>query len=148
MLTNLLRTARAPRLFSACVLVILTIMLVGCERDPKEAEIPLGNLESVAPGATITGTVSIAGWAVADKGIKEVCLYVDRRLNSCTTSVNFPRPDVAQVWPRIAGSGSSGWQLQFDTSTLPPGPHELVAQAKSNSGATRDLATVPVTISR
>jgi hypothetical protein len=148
LLSHWLTTVRIVRFLTVCFLLVLTVILVRCDRSPEEAKIPLGNLESVAPGATITGTVSISGWAAADDGVKEVCLYVDRKLNSCTLDIHFSRPDVAQAWPSLPGASDSGWNIQLDTSTLPPGRHELVAQARSRSGGTRDLATVPVTISR
>lgn len=129
------------------VVLALSVVYVGCQRDPKDARLPVGSVDSVTPGMTIKGIVPVMGWAADNDGIREVCLYIDRQLISCTTDVSVPRPDVANVWPGIPGADKSGWQIQLDTSAMKPGPHDLVVQARSNSRATRDVGGMLVNVS-
>jgi hypothetical protein len=53
------------------------------------------------------------------------------------------RPDVQKAFP----TAEAGWQISFDVTEMKEGPHELVAQARSKQGATRDLGSIVVTVS-
>ena len=109
--------------------------------------LPLGHVD-IKPGPNITGVVSVAGWAVAEDGIRKVCLYVDGKAASCTESITVSRPDVAAAYPHIAGAGTSGWGIQFDSSGLSPGNHEFLIQATTKSGATRDIDAMNVAVAK
>jgi hypothetical protein len=50
-----------------------------------------------------------------------------------------PRPDVNRAYPAF-GAVNAGWQIEFD-STLFPGEHEIVVQARTVHDAVRDLYT-------
>jgi Bacterial Ig domain len=125
---------------------VLCLMVAGCSH-PQPGVLPLGNFEG-KPGATVTGVMSLQGWAAAEKGVSKVCLYVDRQPAICTENITGLRPDVAKVYPNIAGAETSGWNIQFDSSGLSAGDHELVIQATTRAGATRDLGSVVVNVAR
>jgi hypothetical protein len=128
-------------------LIAALLLVVTCCTHSQPGELPLGYVD-VKPDPNITGVVSLAGWAAAEGGISKVCLYVDRQATSCTESITVGRPDVAAAYPHIAGAGTSGWSIQFDSSGLSPGNHEFVIQATTKSGATRDLGSMNVAVSK
>ena len=128
-------------------LIAALLLVVTCCTHSQPSELPLGYVD-VKPGPNITGVVSVVGWAAAEDGISKVCLYVDRQAASCTESITGGRPDVAAVYPHIAGAGTSGWSIQFDSSGLSTGNHEFLIQATTKSGATRDLGSMNVAVTK
>jgi hypothetical protein len=48
-----------------------------------------------------------------------------------------PRPDANHAYPAY-GAVNAGWQIEFDTSLF-SGEQEIVVQARTAHGATRDL---------
>jgi hypothetical protein len=120
--------------------------LTGCSggRVPDAAnELPFGNVDRPAPNAEVTALSPVAGWALDDRGIAEIRLYVDGHLaNTCRLTV--ARPDVTQIFPKYArGRQRHGFAMMagFDV----PGPHTLVVQAVDTDGATRDIGVINVT---
>lgn len=132
---------------SAHVLVTALLLTVTCCSHSQPGLLPLGYVD-VKPGPTVTGVISIQGWAASENGISKVCLYVDRQSTSCTENVTGLRPDVAKVYPSITGAGTSGWSIQVDSSGLASGDHEFVVQATSKSTATRDIGSMFVHVAR
>jgi hypothetical protein len=131
-------------LFGAAV-GLMSLVATSCTRS-HPGKLPLGAVDTVGPGSTLVGIVPVVGWAASEEGVQKVCLYVDRLLVTCTEDVHGPRSDVAKVYPGVANAGSSGWNIQFDTATVSAGPRDLLVQAVSTSGATRDLTNVRVTL--
>lgn len=121
--------------------------LAGCApadrlHDPIN-ELPFGNVDVPVPGATVKALSPVAGWALDDRGIREIRLYIDGRIAN-TTRLNQYRPDVTQTFPQYAkGRTRHGWSLLagFDM----PGPHTLIVQAVDTDGATRDIGVLNVT---
>jgi hypothetical protein len=128
-------------------LIAVLLLVVTCCTHSQPSELPLGYVDT-KPGPNITGVVSLVGWAAAEDGISKVCLYVDRQAASCTESITGARPDVAAIYPHIAGAVTSGWSIQFDSSGLAPGNHEFLIQATTKSGATRDLGSMNVVVAK
>jgi hypothetical protein len=128
-------------------LIAALLLVVTCCKHSQPGKLPIGNVE-VRPGPNVTGVVSVGGWAAAEDGISKVCLYVDRQVASCTESITGDRPDVAAVYPHIPGAGTSGWSIQFDSSGLSSGNHELSIQATAKSGATRDIGSMNVAVAK
>jgi len=128
-------------------LIAALLLVITCCTHSQPSGLPLGNVD-VRPGPNITGVVSVAGWAAAEDGISKVCLYVDRKAASCTESIIVGRPDVAAAYPHIAGAGTSGWSIQFDSSGLSPGNYEFLIQATTKSGATRDIGSMIVAVAK
>jgi hypothetical protein len=89
----------------------------------------------------------VSGWVVAEERIEAVSVYVDRKFLTAVPAERL-RPDVAAAKPEFANAESSGFGVAIDSTTLAPGWHELVVQARTTSGAVRDLAAVPVLVER
>lgn len=110
-------------------------------------KLPYGGVNFPASGQKIKGKVDLVGWALSESGIASVSIYLDRSfVADCSTGQ--ARPDVAKAYPKVNGSGASGWKLTFDSAKFSPDWHELTIQARSRAGATRDLATLPILIAR
>ena len=93
------------------------------------------------------GPVEVAGWALSEQPIEEVSLYIDRKYRG-NAALRVARPDVAASKPDYRYAATAGWMTTLDTTALTPGWHEVVVQARSRDGATRDLATVPILVKR
>jgi hypothetical protein len=110
--------------------------------DPSN-ELPLGRIDSPAEGAQVTSSVTIGGWALDDRGVRAVRVYIDGHFAN-ETQPNTDRPDVAKAFPQYARETTlHGWTLAV--SFAAPGPHVIIAQAVDSDGATRDIGTVNVT---
>jgi hypothetical protein len=145
----------AKSLRSRCCLIGLMICLVAClacggkpaESGTSLSRLPFGSLDIPRSGETVTGTVGIGGWALSEDGISRVAIYVDRSYVLAAT-LGGPRPDVAKIYPTIPDAASSGFNAALDTSSFPAGSHEIVVQAYSKLGASRDIGTATVTITK
>lgn len=132
-------------------LVLAFLMgLSGCGNTDSKAlaKLPIGYLDSPKAGETIRGTYRVAGWALVEGGIKDVSVYVDRNFVG-QAALGQNRPDLEHP-PYFAfpSPGSGGFVYPWDTSAVTLGPHELLVQARTNAGATRDLGIAPITVAR
>lgn len=122
----------------------------GCTRrqsnralDPSN-ELPFGVMDGPTEGASIGLVSSAGGWAIDDRGIREVRVYIDGRFVN-SSPLNTPRPDVAKVYPQyMRGTDVLGWTLAIEFPSA--GPHTVLVQAVDTDGATRDLGTVKVQV--
>ena len=131
--------------------VVLAIELVvsGCARrqsnralDPTN-ELPFGVVDGPTQGATVAAVATVGGWALDDRGIREVRIYVDSHFMN-VTALNTSRPDVVKVYPQYAhGSDVAGFTTVVELTQK--GPHTIIVQAVDTDGATRDLGTIKVT---
>ena len=130
----------------ALAAAVCAAAVAGCapagEHDPVN-ELPFGNVDLPAPGAELTALSPVSGWALDDRGIREIRLYIDGHLaNTCR--LTQARPDVSQIFPQYArGRHRHGWVMLagFDV----PGPHTIIVQAVDSDGATRDIGVLKVT---
>jgi hypothetical protein len=112
--------------------------------DPAN-ELPFGRIDVPAAGAQVAASVTVGGWALDDRGIAEVRIYVDNHF-AALAPLNTDRADVSKAFaPYAKGNDKHGWTvaIAFDA----PGPHTIVAQAVDSDGATRDIGTIAVTSS-
>jgi hypothetical protein len=130
----------------AILLVSVGFPLVSCtEQRKSEGKLPYGGVNVPVSGQRITGKVDVTGWALSEAGIESVSIYVDRSFVA-DCSAGLPRPDVAKAYPSVRESGVAGWVLTLDAARFAPTWHELTVQARSKTGATRDLASLPVLV--
>lgn len=137
---------RAARVAVAAALVAF---VVGCSRggsdgvlDPSN-ELPFGNVDQPAAKSQTGASTPVGGWAMDDREVREVRIYVDGRLAEVSI-INTERPDVSKAFPAYAhATHMHGWSaiITFEA----PGPHTILIQAVDSNGATRDIGTVPVT---
>jgi hypothetical protein len=132
-----------PRVFFVLVFII---GLAGCGNTDSKAKLPLGYLDAPKPEETIRGRYQVAGWALAESGIKDVSIYLDRGFIA-QAAIGQNRPDLQRPpFSAFPNAGSSGFVYQWDTRAVTPGSHELLVQARTNDGATRDLGIASVTV--
>ncbi|HET7487726.1 MAG TPA: Ig-like domain-containing protein [Acidimicrobiales bacterium] len=93
---------------------------------PADTTAPSVSIASPANGATVSGTVTVAGSAADNVGLAKVEVAVDGGT-------------------AIAASGTSSWSAAVGTSTLANGSHAIAATATDTAG-NRATATVTVTV--
>jgi hypothetical protein len=131
--------------------IVLAALAIGCggsgstaERAPDPTnELPFGTIDTPAAGAQVPSTVTIGGWALDDRGIKRIRVFIDGRF-ATESAPNTERPDVSKAHPQYArGANLHGWTMAIAFEA--PGPHTIIAQATDSDGATRDIGTLIVT---
>ena len=126
---------------------IAAAALAGCRlrgnvTDPAN-ELPFGHIDAPAPGAEVKAETPVAGWALDDRGVTQIRVYVDSHLVN-TGPLTMDRPDVSRQYPRYTrGNHRHGWTLLMGFDA--PGPHTVLVQAVDTDGATRDIGVVNVT---
>jgi hypothetical protein len=110
--------------------------------DPTN-ELPFGRIDTPVEGAQVASQVKIGGWALDDRGVREIRVYIDGHFADATRT-NTDRPDVSKAYPQYARGGNlHGWTMTIAFQA--PGPHTIIAQALDSDGATRDIGTLAVT---
>jgi|SRR4051812_14870660 hypothetical protein len=131
----------------AAAVLLLAGAIAGCSSGKgvydAANQLPFGSVDVPANGAEVNMLAGISGWALDDRGIREIRVYLDGRLatRAVPTAV---RPDVNRTFPRMARPGvPSGWAMLMGYDS--PGQHTVVVQAVDSDGATRDIGVVTVT---
>ena len=117
---------------------------------PLCAQVPTVFIDTPTPGATISGTVTVSGWALdtgsAGTAIASVVIQVDGTTVG-GANMGISRPDVCQVNPSMPGCPNVGWAYSLNTASLSPGPHSITAIATdSNLPPDTGSATQQVTV--
>jgi Bacterial Ig-like domain (group 2)/Bacterial Ig domain len=93
---------------------------------------PVGDLNTTpASGSTVSGTISIDGWAFDSVSSTQVALYVDNVLTA-SGAANLNRPDVAVAYP--GAPSNPAFHFDLDTTKLPNGVHTIEVRAKDDAG--------------
>jgi hypothetical protein len=126
--------------------LLAAMLLAGCRsdgvRDPNN-ELPFGHVDVPVTGAQVKAQTSVAGWALDDRGVREIRIYVDGHLAN-TARLTDQRPDVTKAFPQYGRRGNRhGWTVSIGFDV--PGPHTIVVQAVDTDGATHDIGTLSVT---
>lgn len=112
--------------------------------DPNN-ELPFGFIDFPRNGETVGRMVTVTGWALDEKGISTVRLYVNARYRM-SAALTVRRPDVSKAFPNYdPREDLHGWHVELDLGEE-PGRREILVQAVDKDGATRDLGQVSVTI--
>jgi hypothetical protein len=116
---------------------------------PAQGVAPLVDIDSPAPGATISGTVTVSGWAIdsASKtgtAIGTVQVLLDGTVVG-TATYGVSRPDVCAAYPGRPGCPNVGFTYSLNTATLTSGSHTITVTAKDTS-ATPDTGSANVTV--
>jgi hypothetical protein len=110
---------------------------------PKDIFTPVGSVDSPAANTQVSGTISVAGWALDDVAVSRVDVYVDAGLAG-TATYGGSRPDVANDWPHAPAA--IGYALSLDTTSYSNGPHTIEIRAIDTSGNVAVFPDLPVTI--
>ena len=142
------RKGRAMRrMVIAGSLVVLSVM-AGCRRQSNRAldpanELPFGTVDTPANGQHVGGEVNFGGWAMDDRGIREIRIYVDGHFVNLG-QLGVERADVSKAFPQyVHGNHQHGWGIPIDFTS--PGAHKVVVQAVDIDGATRDIGVLDIT---
>jgi SAM-dependent methyltransferase len=104
---------------------------------------PFGSVDVPSPGQTVEGPFEASGWALAQAGIRRVCLWVDGGF-FLEAELGWERLDVAQCFPGYPQAGRCGWRVFVDTEALSPeSEHFVVAVLESQDGLKEYLGAVP-----
>ena len=109
----------------------------------KDVFTPFGSVDSPAANATLSGTISVTGWAVDNVAVSKVDVYVDGMLAG-TSIYGGSRPDVANDWPHAPAA--IGYSFSLDTIAYSNGPHAIEVRAVDSSGNVAVFPDLPVTI--
>jgi hypothetical protein len=131
---------------------VLLVLTTACSHKSSSEELqhsklPFGVMDAPQNGAAVRGKVGMGGWALCEGGIAQVIVYLDRDYVT-QSRLRLPRPDVAKAFPSFIDAATAGWNAVLDTTPFPPGNHEVVVQAKCNTGATRDLSVIHIIVSK
>ena len=131
----------------AVALALLVASAGGCGsgrgvEDPAN-ELPFGHVDQPVAGAELHALSPISGWALDDRGVRAIRIYVDNHLVNSGRPAQ-PRPDVTGAYPAYARRNARpGWTLLLGFDQ--PGPHTVLVQAVDSDGAARDIGVVTVT---
>ena len=112
---------------------------------------PSVHIDSPANGATVSGIVTVAGWAIdsvsaVGRAISRVHVKVDGVVVG-TATCGTNRPDVYTAFGRSRGCPNVGYTYQLNTIGLSPGAHILTVTATDSDG-NRDPGFSSITIIR
>ena len=99
---------------------------------------PTVYIEAPVLGATVSGIVTISGWAldnvsVVGTAISSVQVKVDATVVG-TATYGLSRPDVCAAYPARPGCPNVGYSYSLDTSTLSSGTHTITVTATDSDG--------------
>jgi hypothetical protein len=90
---------------------------------------PMVYIDSLASGATISGAVTISGWAIDSTfAIGSVQVQVDGTVVG-NAIYGTPRSDVCAAHPGVTSCPNVGFTFQLNTASLNTGPHVITAVA-------------------
>jgi hypothetical protein len=141
-------SGRRRRRGSVACVALAALAFAGCSRgakglDDPANELPFGHVDVPAAGSEVKAESPVAGWALDDRGVTQIRVYVDNHIIN-SGALSEDRPDVSRIYPQYArGSHRHGFTLLagFDA----PGPHTILVQAVDSDGATRDIGVIAVT---
>jgi hypothetical protein len=116
-----------------------------------QAPLPTVWIDTPTQGSTVSGTVTISGWAldnasVVGTAISSVQVKVDGSVVG-TATYGFSRPDVCAVYPGRPGCPNVGFSYSLDTSRLSTGTHTITVIATDSDG-TPDTGSASVSVTR
>lgn len=99
----------------------------------------LTTIESPTENSEINGDVlNITGWAINQKQITKVNVYIDGQLKG-TATYGQPRQDVATSYPNIQNASNSGFSVSVDIRFLPDGNRVIKIEQVANDGTTNAI---------
>jgi len=135
------------RLLSVCALCLFSAACVQEERpDHASADkLPFGQVLEPREDEPLTGPFAIRGWALSENGIQQVAIYEDR-VFLANAKLGLSSPEAHDAQPSFPGSANAGWRFDADPGIFTSARHELTVQARSKTGAIRELASLKVVI--
>jgi len=103
--------------------------------DSSRNQAPFGELESPMPNDSVhaNGVLIVKGWALDDRRIDHVSVYVDGLLERDAVTGVY-RGDVASSYPGVPSAATSGFVLNLDSTRLTNGVHTVTVKAVDDQG--------------
>lgn len=111
---------------------------------PPDISAPFQNVDQPAPGATLSGTATISGWAFDDVLVAKVEILIDGVVDGAA-DYGQPRPDIAQSYPNLSPV-NVGFTYALSTAKYSNGPHILTIRATDTSNNVAISPGVAVTV--
>lgn len=96
-------------------------------------------LDTPVNGEQVAATYRVAGWALAEDGIKKAEVFVDGKKQG-EASLGVSRSDVYRIYPKY-NNHTSGYEYMLDTTAFTAGPHKLKVVVTSNGGDVQQTET-------
>jgi hypothetical protein len=118
---------------------------------PSGATPPSVSIDSPSAGATVSGAVTISGWAIDSiarigTAISSVQVLVDYQFVGNAT-YGVARPDVCTAFPSRIGCPNVGFSYQLNTAPLSSGNHTITILA-TDLDATNDVGSSSVVVKK
>lgn len=94
---------------------------------------PYGNVDTPGHGAPVSGVVEVTGWAIDDRGVKEVEVVVDGETVGAAR-YGLSRADVAEEHGGLPDEPRFGFSFSLDTADLGSGAHDIEVIARDAAG--------------
>lgn len=130
---------------------VLARILHNIATVPTPNTAPLAFFDAPAPNATVTGPISVAGWAIdheTPSGSLTLTLLIDNVEVPATSFTRHTRTDVCHNFPdgQYPGSCQSGFSATWDPAGL-SGPHTVAVRVTDGGGLSTTLGPRTVTVS-
>src|ERR1019366_6001787 len=118
--------------------------------SPTDNGPPSVNIDTPAPGTVLSGTVSVAGWAidntsVVGTAVSSVPVLVDGVLVGTATYGAY-RSDVCAAYRGRAGCPNVGFNYLLNTAALSPGAHTITVYAVDSDVPRPGVGSASVTV--
>jgi hypothetical protein len=122
----------------ACIGVALMLGLAGVVRADNWP--PIGELELPQYGASVSGVVSVSGWALdwEDEQLTVTVLLDSEQVGEAAHPAG-ERPDVQEWYPEVPWSLNCGFVYLLDTRSYPNGSHRIRVTATDSQNETSVL---------
>lgn len=82
---------------------------------------------------SLNNKINIGGWSINGNGVQKVQVYLDNSYKG-DANIGVSRPDVYKIYPKYAGSATSGYNFSLDISSIPDGNHTITVNSIGNDG--------------
>src|ERR1022692_1810355 len=116
------------------------------------AQTPYVNIDIPAPGAVVSGTVSMIGWALDNTSVIGTAINPGSLVVSLdgapvgTATYGMYRSDVCAAFPGRPGCPNVGFTFNLNTAALSPGAHTITVSATDGDDPTPDTGSASVTV--
>nr|WP_308165781.1 Ig-like domain-containing protein [Clostridium algidicarnis] len=95
---------------------------------------PISNIDFPMDKSVQKEKLTISGWTLNDSGISKVKVFVDGNYIG-DAKHSLGRPDVKGAFPKYKYATTSGYSLDYDSSKLSIGKHEVKTESIGNDGS-------------
>lgn len=97
---------------------------------PRCKTLPTGGIDQPTAESTVSKSVSLSGWVVQDRKLKQLSIYIDRK-----------HPQSIAIPLATTAAYTQKWTATLDLSDETPGQHEVEVRASCAGGCEADIAT-------